>query len=165
VLEQCAEIAQTALGGLGYLKDDCSITDHYNSGFEIVTHPMTHKYARESFPWSMLDELAELGADAEHNGIHVHVSRAGFSDSDHIYRWLRLLMSNREPCLKIARRESTQWARFNEFNSDHLMSWAWRPPSFSDRHHHRPGQRACRDRGSMPADRQTASVTTRRRSA
>lgn len=117
VLAECAEIAHTALGGLGYLKEDCSITDHYSSGFEIVTHPMTHEYARNSFPWHMLDALRNEGADANDTGIHVHVSRDGFSDTDHIYRWLRLLMSNKEQCIKIARRDSTQWAFFREFNA------------------------------------------------
>lgn len=116
-LGECAKIAHDMLGGLGYLKSDCSITDNYEDGFEIVTHPMTHEYARNSFPWSMLEDLKDNGADADCNGIHVHISRDGFADSDHIYRWLRLLMSNKEMCIKVARRDSEQWASFREFNS------------------------------------------------
>lgn len=118
VLNECAQIAHNKLGDLGYLKSDCSITDHYSSGFELVTHPMTHAYTLESFPYDMLDELSELGADAYDTGIHVHVSRAGFDNTDHTYRWLRLLMSNKDHCLKIARRDSDQWAKFREFNAD-----------------------------------------------
>lgn len=118
VLNACAELAHNKLGGLGYLKSDCSITDHYSSGFELVTHPMTHAYTLESFPYDALEEMESMGADASMNGIHVHVSRAGFSDTEHTYRWLRLLMSNKDHCLKIARRDSDQWATFREFNSD-----------------------------------------------
>lgn len=117
VLSQCADVAARHLGGLGYLKSDCSITEHYDSGFEIVTHPMTHEYTLASFPWGMLDELAELGADADDTGIHIHVSRDGFADPDHIYRWLRFMMSNKRPCIKIARRDCDEWAEFREFNS------------------------------------------------
>lgn len=110
-LEQCARIATAALGDLGYLKSDSSL----NNGFEIVTHPMAHAWAAENFPWSMLADLASAGALAsDAAGLHVHVSRAGFSSPAHVYKWLQLLYRNSAGVIRIARRDSRQWASFGQ---------------------------------------------------
>jgi hypothetical protein len=105
-----AQCAAGRLGALGYLKEDGTI----ECGFEIVTHPMTHAWAAESFPWSMLPELAALGAHGGDTvGIHVHVSREGFDGPAHVYRWLNLLYRNAAAVTAVARRESPQWASFD----------------------------------------------------
>src|SRR4051794_23119934 len=69
--DECARLACSMLGELGYLKDDGSL----HGGFEIVTHPMSYQWAMAHFPWQMLTRLDELGCETPSNtGIHVHVS-------------------------------------------------------------------------------------------
>src|SRR6266511_2863107 len=64
----CAKIACSYLGSLGYLKLDSSI----GNGFEIVTHPMSSEWAMANFPWQMLTRLRDAGCEATDNtGIHV----------------------------------------------------------------------------------------------
>jgi hypothetical protein len=107
----CAEIAGAHLGSLGYLKTDASI-DH---GFEIVTHPMSYDWAIANFPWQMLTELRDLGCrTSDGTGIHVHVSRAGFSSAGHIYRWMKLIYRNERHVKIVARRSSDTWAAFTD---------------------------------------------------
>lgn len=106
---QAVEVAFEALGSLGYLKEDSSV-----SGFEIVTHPMTHDYAADHFPWHMLRELDELGCGDDNAGIHVHVNRSAFDSGAHIYRWLKLIYRNESAVTAIARRKCNEWAAFRE---------------------------------------------------
>ena len=106
--DACAITASEALGSLGYLKHDSSIS----RGFEIVTHPMSHAWARASFPWHMLADLARLGCDGDDAGLHIHVSRTAFDGPAHVYRWLKLFHRNVTPVTAIARRVSDQWAPF-----------------------------------------------------
>lgn len=94
---------------LMYLKDDCSIN---GGGFELVTHPMSYAYAMDAFPWQMLSALRENGASGGGNGLHVHVSRTGFSSPAHLYRWLKFIYRNQRGVVAIARRDSNEWAPF-----------------------------------------------------
>lgn len=102
-----AQIAYDHLADLGYLKSDSSV-----NGFECVTHPMSHEYTRESFPWKMLEDLESVGCNGNNAGIHVHVSRDGFSGPSHIYRWMKLIYRNPDAVRAIARRWSDDWAAF-----------------------------------------------------
>lgn len=106
----CAQAAVNAVGELAYLKEDSSIS----RGFELVTHPMSHTHARESFPWHLLRDLQSRGCDGYDTGLHVHVSRDGFSGPTHVYRWLKFLHRNQEHVTRIARRESDEWAAWDE---------------------------------------------------
>lgn len=109
-----AGIADGQLSGLGYLKDDSSISN----GFELVTHPMTPDYAAESFPWEMLTELESHGCEADEScGIHVHVNRDGFDGAPHVFKWLRLIYRNASHVQRIARRESNRWASFTGYST------------------------------------------------
>lgn len=99
-----------------YCKEDGSI-----DGVEIVSHPMTHKYFRETFPFEMFDRrrklskmLSRYGSDdtPREYGLHVHVSRAGFKNEAHILRWLLLIYRNQDAVSALARRDSDQWAHF-----------------------------------------------------
>jgi hypothetical protein len=103
----CAAIK--GFGNLVYLKEDGSIRD----GFELVTHPMDHDYAMGSVNWSALRDMESAGAFVRpnDNGIHVHVSRDGFSSDAHVYRWMKLLYRNQAMMVRAARRDST-WARW-----------------------------------------------------
>lgn len=109
---QCAELATGHLGSLGYLKADSSI----NNGFEIVTHPMSFDWAMAEFPYRMFDELGDRGCEADENcGMHIHVSRDGFSSASHVYRWMKLIYRNAPEVQRIARRQSQQWAPFDRY--------------------------------------------------
>jgi hypothetical protein len=103
--------AQEVLGKVAYIKSDSSVTH----GFEIVTHPMSFTYAMEEFPWEVLDRLDDLGSyDTDNSGIHVHVSRAGFSGPRHEYSWMIFAHRNNAQFSRLARRVSDQWASFSD---------------------------------------------------
>jgi hypothetical protein len=108
---ECAELAASHLGELGYLKEDGSIDD----GFEIVTHPMSYEWAITHFPWQMLTQLDSTGCAATPNtGIHVHVSRAGFAGPCHTYRWMKFIYRNEPQVTALARRSSPGYAAFTD---------------------------------------------------
>jgi hypothetical protein len=119
-LDRCAAVASNALDSLGYLKEDSSIS----YGFEMVTHPMSHEYARTKFPWHMLHELAERGCDGHDTGLHVHVSREGFSSPAHVYRWLKFLYRNSEHVTVVARRDSDEWAAWHYMDRERAKDYA-----------------------------------------
>ncbi|WP_235746976.1 amidoligase family protein [Nocardia coffeae] len=107
----CARLATSTLGHLGYLKDDGSIG--YGRGFEVVTHPMSYPYAMQQFPWDLLPRLEERGAYIDSDvGIHVHVSRAGFASPVHVYRWMKFFYRNESHLTRLARRSCDEWAAF-----------------------------------------------------
>lgn len=117
----CAVVATRHLDSIGYLKQDGSIS----LGFEIVTHPMTHAYAVDAFPWGMLAELSNLGAYADIGvGIHVHVNRDGFDGAAHVYRWLKLIYRNELAVSAIARRSGVHWASFRDSDRRAIKSYA-----------------------------------------
>ncbi|MGY1898338.1 hypothetical protein [Nocardia gipuzkoensis] len=101
---ECASLAAAHLGRLGYLKQDSSIRP---TGFEVVTHPMSYRYAIERFPWPLLAALEDLDCETDSTvGLHVHASRDGFDSPAHIYRWMKLLYRNESAVSTIARRRS-----------------------------------------------------------
>lgn len=108
-LDTMAWAAENFGTDLVYLKHDGSVR-----GFEMVTHPMTFPWALEHFPWNYLSELRGRGCsiEPENNGIHVHVSRSGFSGDAHTLRWFKLLYRNKENVTRIARRNSS-WGTFS----------------------------------------------------
>ncbi len=109
--QDCARLATDQLGRLGYLKRDSSIRP---CGFELVTHPMSYRFALEGFPWPLLGSLADLGCVADESvGLHVHVSRAGFDSPAHVYRWMKLLYRNESAVVALARRRS-HYAPFDD---------------------------------------------------
>lgn len=95
---------------LVYLKSDGSLSD----GFEIVTHPMTHEWAMEKFPWEMIEKLRRAGYrswDTDTCGLHVHASRTSFVDRGHLWKWTYLINKNADECIKLAGRNS-HYAQF-----------------------------------------------------
>lgn len=94
-----------------YCKHDSSV-----DGVEIVSHPMTHGYFSERFPFAMftdrnldLEEEQPIG-----HGLHIHVSRAGFKSNAHVMRWLMLFYRNSAEIERLARRCSDHWAGFTD---------------------------------------------------
>lgn len=106
--DEGAELVTLASPDLIYCKHDGSV-----EGFEMVTHPMTLDAARDLIPFDVLRTLRNnYKASAWYNGIHVHVSRSGFSNDTHIFRWLKLIYRNHQDVKRIARRDSHEWASF-----------------------------------------------------
>jgi hypothetical protein len=122
-------------GRLLYFKHDGSV-----EGFEMVTHPMTAKWARDNFPWHVVEVMAECGASVmrDSNGLHIHVSRAGFSNEAHLYRWLKFWYRNQEQIVNIAGRDGERWGKFDEnqreLHGEHAMARA------KIRHNHREAE-------------------------
>jgi hypothetical protein len=130
---------------LAYLKNDSSL----NNGFEIVTHPMTYDFFTNQADefWLTLDELRnkyELKSWSTRTcGLHIHISRSGFSGGAHMHRFLNLVYSNQEFYEAMAGRSGCSWAKFDDakkYNPDKIIgknpsltSWATR---------HKPHQNA-----------------------
>ena len=108
-----------------YFKADGSV-----DGFEMVTHPMTAKWAADNFPWDVVEVMAEAGASVSRNdnGLHIHVSRAGFTDEAHLYRWLKFWYRNQDEVINIAGRDGAHWGTFDpdqrELHGTHLKAHA-----------------------------------------
>ena len=116
----CSEYASNILEhehDLAYLKHDGSL----NNGFEIVTHPASHAYYKqEDNPlWEVLETLrsqpyAMKSWDTGTCGLHIHISRAGFTSGSHQHRFLQLVYSNPEFYSTLAGREASHWAKFDD---------------------------------------------------
>ena len=115
----CSEYAAQILEhehDLAYLKHDGSL----NNGFEIVTHPASHAYYKqEDNPlWAVLESLRNTyqmkSWDTGTCGLHIHISRAGFSSGSHQHRFLQLIYSNPEFYSTLAGREASHWAKFDD---------------------------------------------------
>ena len=100
-----------------YCKHDGSLDD----GLEMVTHPMTLEYHMKEMPWGkILQESIRLGYtshQANTCGLHVHVNRDAFGDSEEaqdavIARILYFFEKNWEELLKFSRRTPRQLERW-----------------------------------------------------
>lgn len=111
-----ADYASRELQGVAILKSDSSIGGH---GFEIVTQPHTHAQYRDNSAklWQVIDTLRTnyeaRSWDTDTCGLHIHVSRAGFSSKAHMHRFIAFIYKNAEVMMKFAGRKST-YARFND---------------------------------------------------
>lgn len=96
-----------------YLKEDGSI----HNGFEIVTHPASLDWYLSEFPWQKIRDMRSERRihSADNCGLHVHVSRAGFSGAPHEYRWFLFWYRNQSIMNLLAGREST----YAEYNPTH----------------------------------------------
>lgn len=111
-----------------YMKQDGSL----DTGFEIVTHPFSYDFiTSDKFkPFlSALDTLREdhgmrswdiVRRDSSNiglvpaNGLHLHLSRAGFKNGLHIHKFLYLIYSNVEGMVKFAGRVNPRYATFQD---------------------------------------------------
>lgn len=120
--DAAVETAYDVFGeNLVYLKHDGSL----NHGFEIVSHPFDLEFLRREIDFSRLKELTDLGvrsASTSTCGLHVHINRSYFQESPTIlYRFLNLLHTNKEQWVKIARRDSAQWAEWSQEEKDRAL--------------------------------------------
>lgn len=101
---------------LAYLKHDGSL-EH---GFEIVTHPMSHDFYKNEASdfWDTLEHLRThyhvKSWDTRTCGLHIHISRTGFTGGAHMHRFLNLVYSNQAFYEKLAGREQSRWATFDD---------------------------------------------------
>ena len=101
--------------GLAYLKSDGSL----ECGFEIVTHPMSHRYyANAESLWEVIRKLKSdysmMSWGTKTCGLHVHISRTGFNGGSHQHRFLQLVYNNKEFYELLAGRSASHWAKFDD---------------------------------------------------
>ncbi len=101
---------------LAYLKGDGSLS----CGFEVVTHPMTHAFYQNDADelWKTFEALRTVHKvkswDTHTCGLHIHISRAGFSGGSHQHRFLSLVYSNKELYESLAGRSDSRWSSFSD---------------------------------------------------
>lgn len=118
-LRESAEYAhQLESMDLAYLKHDGSLSN----GFEIVTHPMSHDFFKNEAGdfFAVMEGLrSQRGIrvkswDTRTCGLHIHISRSGFSGGAHMHRFLNLVYTNPDFYSTLAGRTSDQWAKFTD---------------------------------------------------
>ena len=77
-----------------YMNTDGSIRSHiengerFNTGFELISHPMTLKYIKESQKlddaFAVLQDMRARSLNNTSTGLHVHISRSGFKNNDNV---------------------------------------------------------------------------------
>ena len=118
-LQEAARFASNALLPIAILKSDASIGRGGYGGFELVTQPHTHTEYRDNSAllWNTIDTLRTSHKarswDTDTCGLHIHVSRAGFSSGAHMHRFIAFIYHNSEMMMKFAGRK-TDYARFND---------------------------------------------------
>jgi hypothetical protein len=101
---------------LAYLKSDGSL----ECGFEIVTHPMSHHYfmKENDLMWEVISKLKQdynmISWGTKTCGLHIHISRNGFSGGSHQHRFLQLVYGNKDFYEVLAGRSSSHWAKFDD---------------------------------------------------
>jgi len=99
-------------GDFAYCKHDGSLND----GLELVTHPFTLEYAHEHINWDLLDSIRRDGYRSWNTttaGMHVHVNRATFTGTAHLFRFAQLIYKNEPTCTSFAGRTSS-YATFHD---------------------------------------------------
>jgi len=112
-----SEYAQTLeRESIAYLKSDGSL----ECGFEIVTHPLSHSYFMNdaSVLWNTIGTLKDrygmMAWGTKTCGLHIHISRNGFSGGSHQHRFLQLVYNNKDFYEVLAGRSSSHWAKFDD---------------------------------------------------
>lgn len=125
-IDQGGEIGSNALTVLNlanqtdeliYCKHDGSL----DSGFEIVTHPMTYSFHKDHMPWqAVLSKASDLGYVSHQSGtcgLHFHVNRTCFGATQEeqdacIARILYFFEDHWQELLRFSRRTETQLKRW-----------------------------------------------------
>jgi hypothetical protein len=106
------KVIKDSLDDFVYFKADGSL----DRGYELVTFPFSFNYYVEAIDFKFLSGLQELGYrswSAGTCGLHVHISRTGFSSSGHVWKFAQLILSNQHAWSKLAGRTSSRWASFD----------------------------------------------------
>lgn len=114
-------LRDSRMGDLVFLKSDSSID---GVGFEAVFHPISYDYYVENWPEDLLRNMRNAGAIPHSScGMHVHVSRAGFSDPSHAFKWIKFWYRNKTIMGAMARRNSSRWATFDSTTERAAAKW------------------------------------------
>lgn len=114
--ETIAEI-WSEYSSFGYAKHDGSLSD----GVECVTHPYTYAALRSAGLDRTLAQMAKAGARAWGTGtcgLHIHVSRRAFAHRSHMWRFARALDALQTELIKLAGRNSDEWATWRTDRPD-----------------------------------------------
>lgn len=119
-----SEMAEMIENDHWYFKSDGSLTD----GFEIVTHPMTFNYIKQSS--QTFEDSLRLLIDNNYNsynantcGMHVHITKKCFT-TWHLYRFLKFFVENKEFIVAISQRKMEKlkkWANIEDDNESELI--------------------------------------------
>lgn len=117
-LNMAAEYAANRLeeDDLAYLKRDGSLDE----GFELVTHPMSFEYYRDYAEtlWGTIETLRTKyymrSWDTRTCGLHIHISRTGFTSGAHMHRFMNLVYTLQDLFEILAGRSSSRWASFED---------------------------------------------------
>jgi hypothetical protein len=107
-----------------YFKTDSSI-----HGFEIVTHPFTLQYAHNHIKWNrVLEWLIEKNYTSFKNGrcgLHIHLDKSYFSDTD-IIKMRTFFSGASNEIFKFSRREGkdNQYCIYEPFNKSRFLNFA-----------------------------------------
>jgi len=105
-----------------YCKHDGSLHD----GFEIVSHPMTLRAHKTMAYSDMLAELKKAGCKSHSTttcGLHVHVSRSFFTQSEMVKLGL-FVYFNKSRLETFARRTESSYAKFKPLNRSNYLESA-----------------------------------------
>jgi hypothetical protein len=89
-----------------------------------MTHDFYKNEAKEL--WDTLEALRNRAGirvkawDASTTGLHIHISRTGFTGGAHMHRFLRLVYDNQTLYEAIAGRSSSRWAKFDDAQTDYV---------------------------------------------
>jgi len=101
--------------GLIYLKEDGSL----NSGFEIVSHPLTLDYLYNSKLFEKIEENFRGKARAfNKGGMHIHVSREAFRNDKEFKKFFYFINEHKKFISFIAQRKSNHWAYLKKMPSE-----------------------------------------------
>jgi len=110
-------------GSIGRFEGNIVIDDNGQTmrGFEIVSHPYSFDYwhtpdlAIFNFMEKIRTEYKARSWDAKSScGLHIHISRAGFSSGAHTHRFLALIYSNSIEMSKLGGRKGSSYAKFDD---------------------------------------------------
>ena len=102
------------IGDLIKIKSDASL----NTGFEIVSHILTYKKfcsIKNRFNKAFRDAINDgcYSKRADSTGLHIHVSRAGFKDADHLARFCQAWYVDKEFTRYVAQRDFGQYREWD----------------------------------------------------
>jgi hypothetical protein len=126
--EPAGEVAQNLIDNFDadedvfYCKHDGSLDD----GFEIVSHPMTLRAHKTQDYENILKSLKDAGCKSHNTttcGLHVHVSRSFFTQSEMVKLGL-FVYFNRSRLETFARRTESSYAKFKPLNRSNYLESA-----------------------------------------
>lgn len=118
-LDKCSKILNKNLEDMVYLKSDGSISH----GFEIVSYAMTYKkwYSSLKRFKKIYQQVINKGGYSESattTGLHIHISRAGFKDKNHLARFARCFYVDKDLTKEVACREFNHYAQWNDYRAE-----------------------------------------------